>query len=249
MLRSRLQATIERRLMVNYRADPEVVQRILPPGFRPQQANGYAVAGICLIRLTHLRPYGFPAFLGPSSEGAAHRIAVEWDTKAGTHTGVYVPRRDAGSLSHVVAGGRIYPGRHHRARFTTTESPTRLRLAYAAADGSIAVDVAAEPSMELEDSRLFADLAEASAFFESGSCAYSPQRDSTGFDGLRLHTDAWSIGATRVIDASSSFFDDRARFPKGTIELDSALLMRDVPVSWLPQASLRLADLAGTSGV
>jgi len=78
---------VERRLLVNYRADPETTARLVPAPLRPQQVNGWAVAGICLIRLGRLRPRHVPAVLGLRSENAAHRIAVEWDTPGGLATG------------------------------------------------------------------------------------------------------------------------------------------------------------------
>ncbi|MFX5956861.1 hypothetical protein ABTF01_20925, partial [Acinetobacter baumannii] len=49
-------ATIERRLLVNYCLDPDVARSMLPVGVRPQIVNDSAVAGVCLIRLHHLRP-------------------------------------------------------------------------------------------------------------------------------------------------------------------------------------------------
>lgn len=48
---STIQGVIDRRILVNYRVAPEVAARLFPAPFRPKLANGYAVAGICLIRL------------------------------------------------------------------------------------------------------------------------------------------------------------------------------------------------------
>ena len=48
-----LEGLVERRLLVNYRVDPEVATRLLPSPFRLQLVNGWAVAGICLIRLVN----------------------------------------------------------------------------------------------------------------------------------------------------------------------------------------------------
>lgn len=44
-----MQGTIERRLLVNYRVDPGVLRRLVPPPFRPQLVHGVGVAGICMI--------------------------------------------------------------------------------------------------------------------------------------------------------------------------------------------------------
>ena len=74
-----VQGVIDRRILVNYRVDPDVMARVLPPPFRPQIVRGYAIGGICLIRLKGIRPRFVPIPVGLRSENAAHRIAVEWD--------------------------------------------------------------------------------------------------------------------------------------------------------------------------
>ncbi len=38
-------------MLVNFKVDPESMQRLLPSRFSPKLHKGYAVAGICLIRL------------------------------------------------------------------------------------------------------------------------------------------------------------------------------------------------------
>lgn len=233
-----LQGDIERRLLVNYRVDPEAAARVLPSPFRPQLVGDAAVAGICLIRLAHMRPAHLPAPLGLRSENAAHRVAVQWDTPAGPRTGVYIPRRDTDSWVNVAVGGRIYPGEHHRARFTVAEDDEHVAVRFRSLDGSAEVDVSVRVDEALTGSRLFADLWDASAFFEAGATGYSATRRPQRFDGLGLKTSGWKVEATTVDHAASSFFDDAVLFAEGTAELDCALLMRRVPVRWEPLESL-----------
>src|SRR5438105_2598391 len=92
-----IRGTIDRRILVNYRVDPEVLARILPKPFQPKLANGVGMAGVCLIRLKHIRPRFLPPFLGFSSENAAHRIAVQWQQGGEPREGVFIPRRDTSS--------------------------------------------------------------------------------------------------------------------------------------------------------
>jgi Uncharacterized conserved protein (COG2071) len=233
-----IEGRIERRLLVNYRVDPEVVARVLPEPFRPQLVGDEAIAGICLIRLVDMRPLRFARWMGLTSENAAHRVAVEWDTPTGPQTGVYIPRRDSDSWVNIALGGRVYPGEHHRARFEVEDSDHHVRVAFKARDGSAQVDVSVQLSEQLSGSRLFADLAEASAFFEAGAVGYSATRRPDRFDGLKLRTSAWRVEPAVADHAHSSFFEDPATFPAGTAELDSALLMRRVPVVWEPLATL-----------
>lgn len=55
-----VRATIERRLLLNYRVEPEFAASLVPAPFRPALVNGWAVGGIRLIRLSGIRPTGVP---------------------------------------------------------------------------------------------------------------------------------------------------------------------------------------------
>ena len=234
----RIQGEIERRLLVNYRVDPDVIAPLLPAPFRPQLHDGWSVAGICLIRLGHLRPIGLPGWIGLGSENAAHRIAVEWEDATGLRTGVYIPRRDSSSMANVAVGGRLYPGVHHYADFRVSESATELSVAFTAKDATADVAVSVQIAEDLTGSTLFRDVTQASGFFEQGSAGFSATADPCRFDGLELHTSAWKVEPAIVTAAHSSFFDDPVAFPAGTAELDCALVMRHIPVVWEPLPSL-----------
>jgi hypothetical protein len=93
---------------------------------------------------------------------------------------------------------------------------------------------------DLQGSRLFANVEEASAFFERGSVGFSNTHDPTRFDGLALHTSAWRVDPADVLEAHSSFFSDPTAFPDGSAELDCALVMRRIPVTWEALAPLQV---------
>jgi hypothetical protein len=78
-----IRGIIERRILVNFRVDPGVLTKLLPEPFRPKLVAGIGMAGVCLIRLKHIRPRFIPRAFGVSSENAAHRIAVEWNEDGG----------------------------------------------------------------------------------------------------------------------------------------------------------------------
>src|SRR5436190_4841373 len=123
-----LDGLIDRRILVNYRADPDVLVRFLPPPFRPLVVHGFGLAGICLIRMTKLRPRLLPISVLGSTENGALRFAVEWEDAGGHHTGVYIPKRFSNSRLVCLAGGRIFPGVHSRVRFTVAETGDRYRV-------------------------------------------------------------------------------------------------------------------------
>ena len=94
-----IRGIIDRRILANFRVDPDAIRRVLPPPFRPKLIRGQAIAGICLIRLKQVRPAFLPPLpvlgrdwgrglrLGLASENAAHRIAVECDEDGQTRAG------------------------------------------------------------------------------------------------------------------------------------------------------------------
>src|SRR3954454_12055172 len=161
----KVHGVIRRRLLVNFRIDPDVAQRQLPSSFRPKLQHGFAIAGICLIRLENIRPRRFPEVFGISSENAAHRFAVTWDGGEG----VYIPRRDSDSLVNHLAGGRLFPGEQQRAAFTVADDGQHVDLVMRSADNAVSVHVCGEAADEMPPSSIFASSSEASDFFEGGS--------------------------------------------------------------------------------
>jgi len=228
----KIRGTIKRRLLINYRVDPVVMRRLLPAPFAPKLHDGSAIAGMCLIRLEDIRPRRFPWAVGLSSENAAHRIAVVWEDGDGSHEGVYIPRRDTGSLMNHLAGGRLFPGEHHRATFRVTEDEERIAFRMRSADGLIEIDVDARGADRLPAGSHFANVIDASAFFERGAVGYSVTSSGRRLDGVVLEIEGWRIEPLAVEHARSSYFANPRMFPPGSIEFDCGLIMRNIPHEW-----------------
>ena len=233
-----IRGLIDRRVLVNFRIDPDVLSTVLPAPFRPHIANGFGIAGICLIRLKHIRPRLLPSFLGISSENAAHRIAVEWDADGETLTGVFIPRRDTSSLLNAFAGGRLFPGVHNRARFDVRETEDQFHISMHSLDNSTHVLVDGHTTEKLPHDSIFPTVAEVSRFFEAGSLGYSPQTSNGHFDGLELRAFNWHVEPLSVTHVESSFFDDHNVFPVGSVTFDNALLMRGIDHEWHSRETL-----------
>ncbi len=238
-----LRASIDRRILLNYRVDADVLARVLPHPFRPLVVRGFGVAGVCLIRLRAVRPAGLPEWVGLTSENAAHRVAVEWDGAQGPVAGVYVPRRDTSSHLATLLGGRAFPGAQHLARFDVEARDGRYRVAVESRDGSVGIVVAAHLAADVMPGSLFGTIDEASQFFRSAPVAYAATSCDTRFDGVELATEGWGMEPLHVDEVSSTFFDDMARFPAGSARVDSAFLMRGLDTTWRPQPTVDAADL------
>ncbi len=237
----RVHGTIKRRLLINFRVDPGVMQTLLPAPFQPKLHRGQAIAGICLIRLEGIRPRGFPRLAGLSSENAAHRIAVTWEDEHGAHEGVYIPRRDTGSLVNHLAGGRVFPGEHQRARFRVLDEDDRIELHMRSADGNVDIDLVARVAQRISTRSSFESTDEASVFFERGSLGYSATASGHHLDGIALNTLSWKVEPLEVEYVHSSYFDDARRFPEGSVAFDCGLIMRNIRHEWAAVEDLPLA--------
>ncbi len=228
-----IQGLIKRRVLVNFRADPQVIQNILPKRFRPKLHKGKAVAGICLIRLENIRPKFVPGFVGINSENAAHRIAVIWEGENGKEEeGVYIPRRDTSSTLNHLAGGRIFPGEHHRAKFNIIEDETAVNFEMRSDDGAVSVNFSGKVSDSLPSTSIFSSVDEASDFFEPGSLGYSVTKNQKHLDGIFLKTKTWMVQPFDLDLVDSNFYKDETIFPKDAVEFDHALLMRNIEHEW-----------------
>ena len=232
-----LAGTIERRVLVNYRVDPDVVAHILPDPFRPSLVGGYAIASICMVEL-RVRPSWMPQAVGFRSFSGAHRFAVTLEDGSDA---VYIPRRDTDSRLNALLGGRLFPGVNHPAAVTVQDSGDQISLELASRDDVIRVSVDASIADELPETSAFDSVQHLSDFFEDGCLGYSDALSGDRYEALELRTPDWSITPLAVKHATSSFFDDRSQFPAGAAHLDNAFLMRAIQHSWHPRPSLQHA--------
>ncbi len=220
---------IERRMLINYIAEPEVVEKITPQPFKPKLYGGKAIVGICLIRLKNIKPKGFPDFMGVSSENGAHRIAVEWEENGETKEGVYIPRRDSNLKLNALVGGRIFPGKHYYAKFNVREENNDYHLDFQSSDHTT-IEIDAKLASEFNSNSIFKSLEDVSEFFEKGSVGYSP--NGNNFEGLKLEAYKWEVKPLYVSNVKSSFFEDSNVFPEGSIKFDNAILMTNIEHEW-----------------
>lgn len=134
-------------------------------------------------------------------------------------------------MNHL-AGGKIFPGEHHRAAFTAQQTDSAINLEMKSMDGQVAVRIAGTITDRLPESSIFSSLSEASSFFETGSLGYSVTGDSSRLDGLKLETKQWRVEALNVNEVNSSYFANESMFPKGSVEFDHALIMRNIEHEW-----------------
>jgi hypothetical protein len=227
-----IHGTIDRRILLNYRIDPVVLQKVIPLQFRPKLYRGYGIGGVCMIRFRGLRPRLVPSWLGINSENAAHRIAVEWDEDGVQREGVFIPRRDTSSAFNKTFGGRVFPGIFEKSQFLSEDNGGLFRLKIVRPNGSKQIDFTGHISKELPKTSVFPSTDEAANFFALGATGYSATYASNHFHGMELRCLDWNIAPLSIERAQSAFYDNRSLFPEGTIALDSALVMRNISHEW-----------------
>jgi hypothetical protein len=233
-----IHGTIDRRILLNYRVAPDVLQRVLPQPFRPKLYAGTGIAGVCMIRFAALRPRHVPAWLGLGSENAAHRIAVEWTADGVPHEGVYIPQRNTNSVFNRMFGGRVFPGIFASARFESRDAPDAVALRILRSDATPEVTFRGTVAPELPSTSIFTDLGAAAAFFSLGATGYSATQHANHYHGMELHSRDWAVTALAVQEHFSRYFADHTRFPRGSVVLDNALLMRGIAHEWRSRPDL-----------
>ena len=233
---------IDRRVLLNYRMDPDRLSLVLPPPFKPKLYAGYGVGGVCMIRFKQLRPRHTPAWIGISSENAAHRIAVQWEQDGEQREGVFIPRRDTNSWFNKTLGGRFFPGIFQRSRFEPRESSDSISLRILRTDGGTEISFAGRIADELPRTSIFPSLEAAAGFFSLGATGYSATETPGRYHGMELRSLNWTVSPLAIEQAQSCFFDDLQRFPLGSVELDSALLMRGIKHEWHSRPDLYLSS-------
>lgn len=228
-----IKGLIRRRLLVNFRVDAKVMERFLPRPFQPKLHRGFAIAGICLIRLEEIRPAWLPRGFGLSSENAAHRVAATWESPCGEKgDGVFIPCRQTSSWVNHLAGGKLFPGEHELVAFNVKDDGNRVSITIQSREGEAILSLQAHETDALPETSCFRSLEESSEFFESGSLGYSVTGDCCRFDGIRLQTDGWEVRPLFVDHVQSAFFSNASVFPEGSLSFDHALIMRDRPHQW-----------------
>ncbi len=172
-------------------------------------------------------------------------MAVEWDENGERRERVFIPRRDTNSWFNKALGGRVFPGIFNRRVFEIREAHGAVAVRIVRAVGGEEVAFSGRPAERLPTSSTFPSVAEAAGFFSLGATGYSATHREGHYHGMELKSLSWSIEPLDVVHARSCFFDDAVRFPPGSVELDCALVMREIDHEWHSRPDLYSARELG----
>ena len=104
------------------------------------------------------------------------------------------------------------------------------------------ISFAGHVTEQLPSASIFPSLDAAAGFFSLGATGYSAAYADGHYHGMELHSLDWTVSPLIIDEARSCFFDDRERFPAGSVEQDCALLMRGIEHEWHSRPDLYLSS-------
>ena len=214
-----LNGIIDRRILINYRVDPQIIKNLLPAGFSPLIVNGYASAGICILRLKDIGIKFLPDLFRFTSENVAHRILIERKDCGADGRGVYIPRRDTDSYLNVLLAGKLFSWPHYMANFKIQESGDHYSFEMNSKDKSSSVQVEVKIGAVFPADSMFGSLEKVSDCFKGCAVGYSPS-NGKNIKGIELRTERWEVEPLELLKIKSSFFENESLFPEGSIEFD-----------------------------
>lgn len=238
-----LRGRIDRRISVFYRLDPTAARGLLPQGLRPRLFRGWALGGVCMLRLARMRPRLLPIPVGLASELAWHRVAVEWDEGGRTLHGHYLLRSETDSRLAPIPGARLVPSPDDCTRIEVRANEEELVGRVESGDGSTDIELVASVAPWAEGT-LFKSANAAREAIASGHVVWDGEAEGT-LEGVELRSTGGSSQGLQVRRLRSQWFEDPERFPPGTTTLDCAIVVRDADHEWHAPASEQASGLAG----
>lgn len=222
-----MDATIERRIFVTYRADPDAVRPLVPERYDLRLTDGWAIGGVCLLRLGNTRPRHMPRWVGVSSENAAHRISI---VGPDGEPAIWSPRRDTDSHLTARLGRTLYPSAPGTARFDIGQDDERFNVQAVDADGHTVASIDATRTDALATTSVFADVAALDDYYRSTRHGYSPTSDPESDGCITVDFEQGEITPLAVRRSHSTVFDPLVA--AGSAALDHVVLMRQLSSTW-----------------
>ena len=100
------------------------------------------------------------------------------------------------------------------------------------------MSISAQVVDALPEGSIFSTTKEVSDFFMTGNIGWSSKDKENEYDAIELKTVEWNMEPLLVKDSYSAYFADESKFPKGSVEFDSAMIMRNLKHSWVSRDNL-----------
>jgi hypothetical protein len=223
---------VSTRLLVLYRAAPELVQAFLPAGARVRMWREHGFVGLCYTRLEKLAHRWIPHGLAASFDHLACRVPAEFDAPGDPLAGSWVLHRRTSSWFGARWAGALHRAEVVHSRFDVERSPFGLELRVSDAQGE-QLYLKSEPAPALAGS-LFRTHREAEVFLAAGKEVRPADAFAPEADDLELESDSFAAEPHRLLDIRAPMIEKQGGLDLRAFELDCALLLtnkRVVPLS------------------
>ena len=225
-----VEAFFERSLVLTFAAPAAEIQALLPAPLVPDTFQEWGFLALALVQTRHLRPQGWPAFLGHDFCLVGYRAFVRYVNPAGRRLrGLYILRSETDRKRMELLGNLFT---HYR--YVTTD----ITLADQADGGFAATSRQSDfhiklappgPAVALPAGSPFASWAEARRFAGPLPFTFSVEaaaRRVVIIEGVRQH---WQPEPVAVEQAHVGFLQ---HLPLSHLTLANAFVLRDVPYHW-----------------
>lgn len=225
-----VEAFFERSLVLTFAAPAAEIQALLPAPLVPDTwQDKWGFLAVALVQTRHLRPQGFPAFLGQDFCLVGYRAFVRYTTPAGKRLrGLYILRSETDRRRMALLGNLFT----HYGYVTTDINLTDVAggLTATSQQGDFRIQTTAPgPEISLPAGSPFASWAEARRFAGPLPFTFSVEaaaRRVVIIEGVREH---WQPAPVAVEQAHVGFLQ---QLPLSQLVLANAFLLRDVPYHW-----------------
>ena len=139
---------------------------------------------------------------------------------------------------NTLSGGRLFPGVYSKANFDISDSGGFYSVRIESKEKEVIMSISAEVVSELPEGSAFASTDEVSDFFKTGNIGWSSRGESSQYDAIELKAVEWRMKPLKVKECFSAYFSDTSRFPEGSVEFDSAMIMRNLKHSWVSRENI-----------
>ena len=227
-----VEAYFEHSLVLTFAAPQHEVQALLPaPLVADTFAEGWGFLAVALVQTRHLRPQGFPSWLGQDFFLIGYRAFVRYPSPTGKRLrGLYILRSETDQKRMTTLGNLFTHYRYHTTDIGQHETGGRLTIESRQSDFHVTL-AAATPGAEvpLPAGSPFATWAEARRFAGPLPFTFSTAADPSRMlivEGVRQH---WEPQPVAVESHRAGFLE---KLNLSRLVLANAFAVRDVPYHW-----------------
>lgn len=229
-----VEAFFEYSLVLTYALPADFLQRLLPERLLVDRSGDLGFVAVALVKTRHLRPTGFPAWLGRSFFLSGYRIFCRFPVDGKRLRGLKILRSDTDRWSMVLLGNLMTHYGYRKVSLTEKRQGAQLSLDIKSRDGRTDLSLTADLEREqLPAHSPFADWREARKWCGPLPFTFSPESETGKMVVVQGVRSDWSPRPVYVEVQKASFFSG-SDFQGAEPILANAFYTEQIPYQWKP---------------